>query len=121
MEPTERVERRPDEGIGSEPTPEDFGEKSNLPFSIAGEVSKRGILWKELPVYPRDLQKEVTLKFRFWVLPDGSVQNIIPLEKGDPRLEKITTDALFKWKFSPLPPPSQETQEGVITFIYRLQ
>jgi outer membrane biosynthesis protein TonB len=99
----------------------DVGEKRDLPFTISGEVSKRAILWKQLPRYPRGLQREVTLKFRFFVSPDGSVRDIVPLQKGDPRLERVTIDALSGWKFAPISADSRELQEGVITFIYKLQ
>ena len=111
---------REEKTIG-EPTERDIGEKADIPFKISGEIAKRGILWKKLPKYPKGLQKEVALRFKFLVLPDGSVRSIIPLQKGDPRLEKITITALYKWKFAPLPPSSQEIQEGVITFIYKLE
>jgi|GEM_PF-2544603 len=107
--------------VGHPPAEPEMGEKRELPFTISGEVSKRGILWKELPQYPAGLQREVTLRFRFFVSSDGTVHSIIPLQKGDPELEEITIAALHKWKFTPLPPPSQEVQEGVITFIYKLE
>ncbi len=110
-----------EENVLGERAERDIGEKRNLPFNISGEVSKRGILWKKLPLYPEGLQREATLRFRFFVAPDGSVQNIIPLQKGNPQLEKITTEALYEWRFTSLPPSSQEVQEGVITFIYKLQ
>lgn len=118
---TKRESGRREEDILGEPVERGIGEKRNLPFTISGEVSKRGILWKELPQYPKGLQREATLKFRFFVSSDGSVVSIIPLQKGDPQLEEITIEALYKWKFTPLPPPSQEMQEGVITFIYKLE
>lgn len=118
---TEGLGEKHEENILGEPAERSIGEKRDLPFTISGEVSKRSILWKELPQYPKGLQKEATLRFRFSVSPDGSVHNIIPLQKGDPRLEKITIEALYKWKFTPLSPPSQDIQEGVITFIYKLE
>ncbi len=117
----ERENAKQQEKIVGEPVERDVGEKRNVPFTISGEASKRGILWKELPQYPEGLQTEATLKFKFFVLPDGSVHNITPLFKGAPQLEEITIEALHKWKFTPLPPTSQETQEGVITFIYKLE
>jgi hypothetical protein len=98
-----------------------IGEKRSLPFTISGEVSTRTILWKVLPQYPKGLQQEATLRFRFSVSPEGSVHDIIPLQKAAPQLEAITIQALYKWKFTPLPPPSKDMQEGVISFIYKLE
>lgn len=99
---------------------ETIGERST--FTLSGEISKRSLVWKALPQYPEGLQKEVILKFRFSVSPEGSVSEITPLVKGDPTLERLTISSLSQWRFSPLPKEApQLSQEGIITFIYRLE
>lgn len=114
-----------------EPKPIDVGEKETgeietigerSTFTLSGEISKRSIVWKVLPQYPEGLQKEVILKFRFSVSPEGSVGEIIPLMKGDPTLERLTISSLSQWRFSLLPKEAPQLyQEGIITFIYRLE
>ena len=44
------------------------------------------------------------------------------LQKGETRLESVTLNALRKWLFSPLDSNApQVRQEGVITFVYKLE
>jgi len=121
MPTTEKSGEKLEDHVLGDPVDRSMGEKRDFPFTISGEVSTRTILWKVLPQYPKGLQQEATLRFRFSVSPEGSVHNIIPLQKAEPQLEEITIQALYKWKFTPLPPSSKDMQEGVITFIYKLE
>lgn len=92
------------------------------PYSIEGDAAKRAILNKLIPQYPPGLQREAVVRIRFFVLPDGSVGQMIPVQKGDPVLEDITMSALRQWRFNPLPPGAeQKNVMGVITFRYELQ
>ena len=92
------------------------------PFTIEGDASKRRIISQVLPQYPEGLQKEANVKIRFKVLPDGSIGQAIPVQKGDPTLDEISLRALRKWRFNPLPSSiGQVTVEGIITFHYRLR
>ena len=59
------------------------------------------------------------MKISFEVNPDGSVINMIIIQKADPALENNSLNALEKWKFNII---SQDVvQKGVITFIYELK
>ena len=75
-----------------------------------------------LPEYPPGLQREAVVKIRFWVLPDGRVGTMIPVRKGDPKLEEITMKAIRQWRFNAIPASEEQRNvEGVITFVYKLQ
>lgn len=93
--------------------------ESNSPYILEGEITNRRILNKVIPTYPESVQQSVKVKIKFDVLPDGSVTNIIIIQKAEPRLEFNSLNAISKWKFNPI---SQDViQKGVITFIYELK
>ncbi len=97
-----------------------FGETgADSPYILEGEITNRRILYKIIPLYPEDVQKTSKVKISFEVNPDGSVVNMIIIQKADPALENNSLDALEKWKFNTI---SQDVvQKGVITFIYELK
>jgi len=50
------------------------------------------------------------------VTPNGIVDQVIPVERGDTRLESTAIHYLKKWKFDPLSPNlKQERQWGILT------
>lgn len=107
---------------GQEGQADGSGGQSGQPFTIEGEAAQRVIVQQVIPVYPEGLQREAVIKFRFSVQPDGRITDIIPMRKGDAILERITIEALSKWRFNPLPPGvEQKTVQGVITFRYELR
>ncbi len=97
-----------------------FGESdSNSPYILEGEITNRRILNKVIPTYPEGVQQSVKVKLKFDVLPDGSVTNIIVIQKANPQLEFSSLGAISKWKFNPI---SQDVvRKGIITFIYELK
>jgi len=97
-----------------------FGEsESDSPYILEGEITNRRILNKVIPSYPEGVQQSVKVKIKFDVLPDGSVTNIVIIQKAEPKLEFSSLNAISKWKFDPI---SQDiVQKGVITFIYELK
>ena len=97
-----------------------FGEsESNSPYILEGEITNRRILNKVIPTYPEGVQQSLKVKLKFDVLPDGSVTNIVVIQKANPQLEFNSLGAISKWKFNPI---SQDVvQKGVITFIYELK
>jgi protein TonB len=75
-----------------------------------------------LPSYPEGVQKEIDIRLRFTILPDGTVGTIIPQTKADTRLENLAINSLRQWRFEPLSPnQKQSEQTAVIVFPYRLQ
>lgn len=95
---------------------------SKKPYEIRWEGGDRDILADPLPGFPEGVQREVVLKMRITVLPDGTMGQVIPLQKGDATLESITIQALKKWRFNALEPSApQENQTGTITFRFILK
>ncbi|MGK9477871.1 energy transducer TonB [Melioribacter sp. OK-6-Me] len=75
-----------------------------------------------LPDYPEGVSKEIDVKLKFTILPDGTVGKIIPLIKADAKLEMAAINSLRQWRFEPLPQNAKQTEQtAIITFPYRLQ
>jgi protein TonB len=92
------------------------------PYEISWEGFEREVQYDPLPTYPPGVNKEVRIKIRITVLPDGTVGDMIPLQKGDVTLETITMKALKQWRLNPLEPSaSQVNQSGVVTFRFVLE
>ena len=86
-----------------------------------GGKGQRKIYSYTLPPYPPGVQKEIDIRLRFSILPDGTVGTIIPLIKADTRLENAAINSLRQWRFEPLAPSQKQVQQtAVIVFPYRL-
>lgn len=83
-----------------------------------GGGGNRTVLNKVLPERPAFLNREVQLRIRFTVLPDGSVGEMRPVQKGDSELEKLSMGALRRWKFNRIAGSTEMT--GVITFSFKM-
>lgn len=87
-----------------------------------GGKGTRRIYSSPLPEYPEGVQKEIDIRLRFTILPDGTVGTILPLTKADTRLENAAINSLRQWRFEALSPAQpQQEQTVVIVFPYRLQ
>ena len=87
-----------------------------------GGKGTRKIYSYSLPAYPEGVSKEIDVKLRFTILPDGTVGKIFPLIKADARLELAAINSLRQWRFEPLPSGTKQIEQTVvITFPYRLQ
>jgi protein TonB len=84
-----------------------------------GGKGTRKIYSYALPAYPPGVDKEINIKLRFTILPDGTVGNIIPLTKADTRLEDAAINSLRQWRFEAS--QSKLEQVAVIVFPYRLR
>ena len=97
-----------------------FGESdSNSPYILEGEITNRRILNEVNPTYPEGVQQSLKVKLKFDVLPDGSVTNIVVIQKANPQFEFNSLNAISQWKFNPL--SEDVVQKGIITFIYELK
>ncbi len=93
---------------------------SGFSLDWGGRGTRKILRW-EKPTFPQGVQKEIDIKVRFIILPDGSVVSPIPLIKADTQLEDAAIAALKTWKFEPLRPNQvQFEQNVVITIPYRL-
>lgn len=87
-----------------------------------GGRGQRKIYSYNLPDYPDGVAKEIDVKLRFTILPDGTVGTIFPLIKADARLENVAINSLRQWRFEPLASNQKQVEQtAVITFPYRLQ
>ncbi len=99
------------EGVGKFGFELDFGGKG-----------KRKIYSYSIPAYPAGVSKEIDVKLKFTIMPDGSVGRIFPLRKADTRLEAAAINSLRQWRFEALPSGQEmKSQSAVITFPFRLQ
>jgi TonB family protein len=83
-----------------------------------GGGGNRIVLYKVLPKYPSGYNVNAQIRLRFTVSPDGNVTSIVPLQKGDPVLERAAIEALRQWRFNRL----KENKEmyGIITFTFKV-
>lgn len=87
-----------------------------------GGRGARRIYSYSLPEYPGGVQKEIDIKLRFSILPDGTVGNIFLLTKADTRLEEAAVNSLRQWRFEPIPKTQKQIEQiAIIVFPYRLQ
>ena len=87
-----------------------------------GGSGTRKIYSYSLPSYPEGVNKEIDIKLKFTIKPDGTVGSIFLLSKADTRLENAAINSLWQWRFEPLSPNTQQIdQSAVIVFPYRLQ
>ena len=87
-----------------------------------GGNGKRKIYSYSLPEYPEGVNKEIDIRLRFSILPDGTVGTIFPLTKADTKLENAAMNSLRQWRFEPLPTQQKKTEQfAIIVFPYRLQ
>ncbi|MGE5458009.1 MAG: TonB family protein [Methanococcaceae archaeon] len=97
------------------------GNGDGYDLDFGGKGSRR-IYSYILPKYPDGVSKEIDVKLRFTILPDGTVGTISPLMKSDTRLENAAINSLRQWRFEPLPERQKQIEQtAVIVFPYRLR
>jgi hypothetical protein len=93
-----------------------YGTEKNDELRILGPIAQRELAY--MPSMP-DLKVKAAadLKMKFWVNPDGTVDRVVPLSQGvDAELERVVTDYLQEWRFSPIPENEPQIEEwGTIT------
>ncbi len=95
------------------------GPGSGYGFGIDwGGGGNRTVLNKVLPTYPPGVNKNAQIRIHFSVMPDGSVGTMIPVQKGDPRMEEAVYKALRQWRFNRIETPTP--QQGEITFKFKM-
>jgi TonB family protein len=95
--------------------------EENLRLGMKGSLVNRKIL--ERPDLPQvKVKVEVEIELTLWVLPDGTVDRVVPSVKGDTELERIAIQYLKQWRFAPLSKDQpQAVQSGAIPIKFRLQ
>jgi TonB family protein len=103
------------DGLGEKGTGKGKGE--GLGEIEWGGGGNRTVLNKIIPSFPTGATSS-QIRIRFIVHPDGTVGTMIPLQKGDPLLERAAMDALRRWKFNPIAGNIEMT--GIIPFTFKL-
>jgi TonB family protein len=84
---------------------------------ITGPAALRQVLFR--PASPSvTVERETAVLLKFWVRTDGTVGRVVPLRKGDPRLEAVAVRFLKGWRFNPLEEKADE-QWGTISIVFR--
>jgi TonB family protein len=90
-------------------------------------LKDRGIAYQEIPEYPEWARKkgiESSVRFRFWVTPDGRVKETIQLVRGSgyPELDELAKSALQRWVFHKLPQAKGNVvEQGDIEFRFSVK
>ncbi len=96
---------------------------SHTGYSIDwGGTGGRRLLSGLIPKYPEGTDKEMVVTLQFNVLPDGSVEGILPVRKTDQILESAAIKALRTWRFEQLPTElGQRIQSGKVSFNFKYE
>ncbi len=82
--------------------------------SIKGDLSQRKVLYK--PNHPQlNLDRDITIVMEVTVLPNGEVDQVIPIQKADPELEKLAIETLYQYRYEPLF-GSKAVEKGRVNF-----
>jgi hypothetical protein len=88
---------------------------------IKGPASERQVIFQPPPPSVT-VDSESELELRFWILPNGAVGRVVPVQKSDARLEALAINYLRHWRFTPLPSDATpEEQWGIIPFKFRIR
>jgi protein TonB len=94
-------------------------------LGVKGPLASRGVLYCEFPDYPEWAQKkgiEARVKLKFWVEPDGDVDEVVAVKRGYMQLDNLAVQALKRWRFEPLPPgQGRARQWGTIEMNFELK
>ncbi len=126
-EKTTSTKTKTTEDTKDKTTTEGQGNKAKGEGSFGFDFEEGGLGTRRIysyiePSYPEGVHKEIDIRLRFAILPDGTVGTILPLTKADTRLENAAINSLRQWRFEPLSPNQKQTEQtAVIVFHYRLQ
>ena len=71
-------------------------------LDITGPAADRKLNYIPPPLQSKPSVDDGSL-FKFWVLPDGTVSKVIPMDKGDTHALLACVDHIKKYRFNPLP------------------
>ncbi len=95
--------------------------EENLRLGMKGSLVSRKIAERPNPPQAK-VRVEAEIELTFWVLPNGTVDRVVPSVKGDTELERIAIQYLKQWRFAPVPKDQpQVEQSGTIPIKFKLQ
>ncbi|MCJ7646581.1 energy transducer TonB [bacterium] len=126
-----RAPRKEEESASGSGLEEDQGvarkeQRGRVIFEIRGPLSRRTVLYKDIPSYPEWAEKEgieAGVSIHFVVLSTGEVKDNIYVVRtsGYPVLDKLVMEALRNWEFASLQGDLYGKEEwGVLTFYFSL-
>ena len=115
-------------GSGSEASKEvaKKEQRGRVIFEITGPLSRRRVLYREIPSYPEWAEKEgieAGVSVHFVVLSNGKVKDNIYVVRtsGYPVIDNLVMEALRNWQFTSLEGDLYGKEEwGVLTFYFSL-
>lgn len=95
--------------------------EENLRLGIKGSLVSRKVLERPNPPQAK-VKVEAEIELTLWVLPNGTVDRVVPSVKGDTELERIAIQYLKQWRFTPLPKDQPQVEQwGTIPIKFKLQ
>jgi TonB family protein len=106
---------------GKEGSAEEKPLEENLRLGIKGSLISRKILERPNPPQVK-VKVEAEIELALWVLPNGTVDRVVPSVKGDTGLERIAIQYLKQWRFAPLLKDQPQVEQwGTIPIKFKLQ
>ena len=104
-----------------EPTPPEVTEspKPEEAVRIEGPAAQRRLAQKPAKLPTVKLDRDVTIRLKFWVLPDGTVSDVVPLQRGDVRLEQAAIRYVKGFRFTAS--SGKDAEWGIVSVKYRLR
>jgi TonB family protein len=95
--------------------------EENVLLRIRGPLATRKIVEKPHPPQV-NVKTEAEIELTLWVLPDGTVDRVVPSIKGDTELERIAVRYIKQWRFVPLPKDQPQVEEwGTVPMRFKLR
>ncbi len=95
--------------------------EENILLGIKGPLLTRKILRRPSPPVVK-VKVEAEVELTVYVLPNGMVDRVIPVVKGDADLERIAIQYLRQWRFAPLSRDQPQVEQwGSVPIKFRLQ
>ncbi|PID56862.1 hypothetical protein CSB45_09355 [candidate division KSB3 bacterium] len=87
--------------------------------TIEGPASDRKVIYKPARLPEVTIEMEVVIRLKFWVMPDGSVGDVVPLQRGDIRLERAAIQYLKSWRFNSV--AGEHDVWGIVPIRYKIR
>jgi TonB family protein len=95
--------------------------EENLRLGIKGALVSRRIAERPNPPQVK-VKVEAEIELTLWVLPNGTVDRVVPSVKGDTELERVAIQYLKQWRFVPLSKDQPQVEQGgTIPIKFKLQ
>jgi TonB family protein len=104
-----------------EKAPQEKPLEENLRLGIKGPLAARKILERPKPPQVK-VKVEAEIEMTIWVLPNGTVERVVPSVRGDAELERIAIQYLKQWRFVSLSRDQPQVEQwGTIPIKFKLQ